>query len=84
MVRGNRLVLEHVPDLPWRDDHYVHAVVGLRYPHEGISWNDALQYTSVLCQGLTEIEEGSNDASWAGAGVGCLSASPVPRCGAGP
>lgn len=62
-VRGTRLTAEFIPLLPWREDLYTGKIVSIGLPGPEVSWNDALQYTSLLCQGLTEIEEGSTDAS---------------------
>ena len=62
-VRGGRLTQEFIPFLPWRDDLYSEKIVALRLARREVTWNDALQYTSLLCQGLTEIEEGSPDVS---------------------
>ena len=62
-VRGAKLTGEFVPFLPWREDLYTGKIVSVGVPGREVSWNDALQYTSLLCQGLTEIEEGSTDAS---------------------
>ena len=64
-VRGNRLTREFLGLLPWQgdDDSLAQSVLSLRLPQEQISWNDALQYISLLCQGLTEAEEGSPDVS---------------------
>ena len=73
LIRGTRLTRESVPFLPWpwQDEPsvpghqgwsaFAREIVDLRLPREEVSWNDALQYTSILCQGLTEIEEGSAD-----------------------
>ena len=57
-VRGTRLTRELMPLVAWRDDLFAQQIVTLRLPSKEISWNDALQYTSLLCQGLTEAEAG--------------------------
>ena len=55
-VRGSRLTRESIPYLPWPEDGLEESVDCLLYLRQEVSWNDALQYTSFLCQGLTEIE----------------------------
>ena len=55
-VRGDRLTREFIPLLPWQDELFDEKIATLRLLGEQASWNDALQYTSLLCQGLTEIE----------------------------
>ena len=60
-LRGTRLTREFIPLLPWRDDHFAGKIVSVRLPAKEVAWNDALQYTSILCQGLLEMEEGSPD-----------------------
>ncbi len=62
-VRGVRLTREFIPFLPWREDLYAEKILSLRLLRREASWNDALQYTSLLCQGLTEAEESSSDLS---------------------
>ena len=62
-VRGSRLTREFIPFLPWHLDLFAQDIVGLRLLRPEVSWNDALQYTSLLCQGLTEVEEGYPDVS---------------------
>ena len=62
-IRGGRLTREFIPLLPWRDDPHGLEIVSLRFPRVEVSWNDALQYTSLLCQGLTEVEDDSSDAA---------------------
>ncbi len=58
-VRGERLAREFVPYLPWREDGFSGKFVGGRQPVGELTWNNALQYTSMLAQGLTELSEGS-------------------------
>ena len=62
-VRGRSLTRGFIPLLPWRDDYFDRKFVSLNLPGEEVSWNDALQYASLLCQGLTELDEGSPDVS---------------------
>ena len=61
-VRGYTIGREFIPLLPWQKDSLVHKANLLRIPHQEVSWNRALQYTSLLCQGLSEVEEGSSGA----------------------
>ena len=62
-VRGNRLTREFLGLLPWQedDDTLAQSNQSLCLPQECASWNDALQYASLLCQGLTEAEDASPD-----------------------
>ena len=60
-VRGDRLAKEFMPYLPWREDGFVGKFVGLRLPVGEVSWNNTLQYTSVLAQGLTQLPEDSRE-----------------------
>lgn len=60
-VRGDRLAREFMPYLPWREDGFVGKFVGLRLPVGEVSWNNTLQYTSVLAQGLTQLPEDSRE-----------------------
>lgn len=66
-VRGSRLTKEFIPYLSLEDDHsewgsiLAQSIAVLRLYRGEVTWNDALQYTSLLCQGLTELEEGSRD-----------------------
>ena len=62
-VRGGRLTREYVPYLLWRDDLFADKLLSFRVPTERVSWNDALQYTSLLSQGLIEAEDGSPTAA---------------------
>ena len=58
-IRGVRLTRGFIPLLPWREDLYGVKMAELRLAGREVSWNDALQYTSLLCQGLTETEDES-------------------------
>ena len=62
-VRGSRLTREFLPLLPWQDDLFEEKIVRLRLLGDEVTWNDALQYTSLLCQGLNEQEEGDQEIS---------------------
>ena len=56
-VRGSRLTRESIPYLQWPEDGVGEGIETLTYLRQEISWNDALLYSAVLCQGLTEIED---------------------------
>ena len=64
-LRGRRLTREFMPllplqdDLKWWDALVAEKIVSLRLSRREVSWNGALQYTSLLCQGLMEEEDGS-------------------------
>ena len=64
-VRGTTVAGEFVRHLPWIYDAGVEdapvssRVSAISFPPQEVIWNDALQYTSLLCQGLTEVEEGA-------------------------
>ena len=62
-VRGARLSREFLPSLTWpaepgdQDARFDQSFNSIRLLGEELSWNDALQYTSLLCQGLAEVEQ---------------------------
>ena len=66
-LRGNVLTTDFIAHLTWQydsekgDAHIAGKIVSVRTCREQVSWNDALQYTSLMCQGLTEVEEDSPD-----------------------
>ena len=62
-VRGGALTREFVPFLPWQSNYIAQIIVGMRLRRGEVSWNDALQYTSFLCQGLTEIEDSPTEVA---------------------
>ena len=62
-IRGVRLTRRFIPLLPWRDDLYAEKIIAIRLAGEEVSWNDALQYTALLCQGLTELEDEPSELS---------------------
>ena len=68
-VRGTRLVRKFIPFLPWQteplgqDASFAQQFVSLGLPKAEVSWTDALQYTVLLCHGLAETEDASDDLS---------------------
>lgn len=66
-VRGRKLTWEFIPYLPWQpvdhgqDARFARSIRSRMVPTGDLSWDDALQYTSLLCQGLTETGEGAFD-----------------------
>ena len=63
LIRGRRLTREFIPCMPWDQEAFARDFTALRYSGAEVGWNDALPYTSLLCQGLTEAEDGSPEAS---------------------
>lgn len=68
-VWGTRLTREFLSLLSWQgdsksgNDAWGDVLLGLRLHRRDVSWNEALQYTSLLCQGLTEADDGSDEVS---------------------
>jgi hypothetical protein len=66
---GDRVIRETVPLLPWSEGLSA-KFASLCQPRE-VSWNSALHYTSLVCEGLAEVDESGEP----GAQVGRLHAS---------
>ncbi len=68
-VWGTRLTWEFLSLLSWQgdsrsgNDTWGDVFLGLRLHRRDVSWNEALQYASLLCQGLTEVGEGEEEVS---------------------
>ena len=60
--KGRRLTREFIPLIPWDEEAFSRDFAALRYTAAEAAWSDALPYTSLLCQGLTEAEDGSAEA----------------------
>ena len=63
LIRGRRLTREFTPLIPWDQEAFSRDFTALRYSAAEVRWNDALPYISLLCQWLTEAEDGSTEAS---------------------
>ena len=63
-VPGDRVIRETVPLLPWSEGLSA-EFASLCQPRE-VSWNSALHYTSLVCEGLAEVDESGGPGPQAG------------------
>ena len=62
-LQGDTLSREFLPLVAWPEDLLSGEIRALRLIPSRVTWNGALAYTSMLCQGLEEAEDGSTEAA---------------------
>ncbi len=62
-LQGDTLSREFLPLVAWPEDLLSGEIRALRLIPDQVTWNGALAYSSILCQGLEEAEGGSTEAA---------------------